>query len=83
MSLLPSLTGELQDAVKERGIPLPAVDDEGKMYMLLNVECTADTVAGGYVARVPTINAFGEGDTEEEATIALTEALRGYLETFS
>jgi predicted RNase H-like HicB family nuclease len=48
----------------------------------LAVELIADPDEGGFTARVPDIPAYGEGETEDQAIADLTEALRGYIETF-
>ena len=48
----------------------------------LTVELIPDPEQGGFTARVPDIPAYGEGDTEDEAIADLTEALRGYIESF-
>lgn len=36
----------------------------------------------GYTASIPGINAFGDGDSKEEAALALREALRSYMQVF-
>lgn len=48
----------------------------------LTIELIPDPDEGGFTARVPDIPAYGEGETENEAIADLTEALRGYVETF-
>lgn len=80
MPLLPTLTGTLQDTVEELGVPLP-VSSESTVYMLLELEFMhgAD---GGYTARIPGVAAYGEGETKEEAALALREALRSYIDAF-
>ena len=46
------------------------------------IELIPDPEQGGFTARVPDIPAYGEGETEQEATDDLKEALRCYIETF-
>ncbi len=46
------------------------------------IELIPDREQGGFTARVPDIPAYGEGETGQEATDDLKEALRGYIETF-
>ena len=46
------------------------------------IELIPDPEQGGFTARVPDIPAYGEGETEQEATDDLKEALRGYIETW-
>ena len=48
----------------------------------VTMELIPDLEQGGFTARVPDIPAYGEGETEQEATDDLKEALRGYIETF-
>jgi predicted RNase H-like HicB family nuclease len=48
----------------------------------LTVELIPDTEIGGYTARVPDIPAYGEGETEEDATADLRIALCAYIEAF-
>jgi hypothetical protein len=82
MKLL-TITDEQREAIMEGGAPLPLVDAfTGNAYMLLGIEFISDPELGGYTARIPSIAAYGEGDSREEAVLALTEALRGYIETF-
>lgn len=84
MSFLPILSSEQRQALKECGIPLPLLDEVGgDCFLLLKVEFNSDPQSGGVTARIPTINAFGEGNTREEATLALSAALHQYLEAFS
>lgn len=84
MSVLPILSAQLRQMLKERGLPLPLLDDVGgDCYLLLGVEFTPDSQSHNFTARIPTINAFGGGDTKEEAALALAEAVRGYLQAFS
>ena len=80
--VLPTLTTDQRYAILEHGAPLPLADDvAGQTYMLLPVEFLPDPL-GGVTARIPGINAFGGGDSKEEAALALAEALRGYLKAF-
>jgi len=46
------------------------------------VEIVPDTEQGGFTAHVPSIPAYGEGETEEEAIADLREALIGFVEAF-
>ena len=76
-----TLSNEQRLAVRESGAPLPFFENGTEMaYMLLNIELIADSEGGSFIARIPTINAFGEGDTKEAAALALCEALRGVLD---
>ena len=49
---------------------------------MLCVELIPDLELGGYTARVPDIPAYGEGETQDEASSELKVALRGYIEAF-
>jgi hypothetical protein len=63
---------------------MPLLDNVvGDCFLLLSVEFISDPSSGSVTARIPTINTFGEGDTREEAALALAAALREYLEAFS
>ena len=82
LSLPPLLTGHLQREIDRRGTPLAAAgEDEKKAYMLLEIEFIPDPQEGTFIACIPTINAFGEGQTKDEAALALTEALRALSDT--
>ena len=60
--------------------PLPIVDElTTDTYIVLSVQFIPDPDEGGFTARIPGIAAYGEGETEQEASLALCEALRGYL----
>ena len=81
---LPVLIADQRQAIDQHGIPLPIIDElTGKTYILMSVEFIPDPDLGGITARIPGIAAYGEGETEQEASFALCEALRGYLEAFS
>jgi hypothetical protein len=83
MPLLPSLTGHVLREAKRRGTPLAVSSEDGTaIYMLMIVHCTKDSAAATFTARIPGISAYGEGATQEEASLALCEALRGYQEAF-
>jgi hypothetical protein len=78
-----TLNPEQRQAVEEEGTPLPVIDDvTGEAYMLLAIEFMPDVEHGGYTARVPGIPAYGEGERKEEAILALTAALNGYIDAF-
>jgi hypothetical protein len=82
MIFLPPLTGALQIAVEELGLPLPvSVERNGDVCMILEVSF-APAELGGFTACIPGIAAFGEGESKEEAALALREAIRGYIEAF-
>lgn len=77
------LSSEQREAIADYGTPLPITDDEtGEAYMLLGIEFQTDPESGSVVARVPGIRAYGEGDSEEEAMLALSAALNSYIEAF-
>jgi hypothetical protein len=80
MGLLPSLSDDLLKAVEELGVPLPVSAPAG-IFLLLEIQFS-HSEENGYTARIPGVAAIGEGETEEEAALALREALRGYLEAF-
>jgi hypothetical protein len=80
MTLLPMLSGEVQRRIDEFGVPVPVVDENGRVLMLLEPVFTH--VFDGYSARLPGINAFAEGSTREEAAFALREALQAYNKAF-
>jgi predicted RNase H-like HicB family nuclease len=50
--------------------------------MALTIEIIPDPEQGGYMARLPNIPAYGEGETENEAIDDLKEAIRGYIDAF-
>ena len=50
--------------------------------MALTIEIIFDPEQGGFIARLPDIPAYGEGETEDEAVEDLKIAVRGYIETF-
>ena len=82
MSLLPSLPIDLQKAVEEVGLPLPLSAEDGEhVYLLLECDTTFHRKRG-YTASIQGVSAFGEGDTKEEAALALREALRRFMEVF-
>lgn len=77
------LSSEQRQAVAEYGTPLPLTDDAtGEAYILLGLEFQADPESGSIVAHAPGIPAYGEGDSEKEAILALAAALNGYIEAF-
>jgi len=77
------LSSEQREAIADHGTPLPLMDDKtGEAYMLLGIEFQTDPESGSVVARAPGIRAYGEGDSEEEAMIALTALLNSYIEAF-
>ena len=81
--MLPVLSDELRQAIVEDGTPLAIADDSAaKHYVLLEIELMPDGDLGAFTARVPGIGAYGEGQTKEEAALALMAALRGYMEVF-
>lgn len=70
-SLVAPLSADQRRAVAEFGTPLPLIDTQtNQTYVLMGVEVTTEP-HGGYSACVPGIDAFGGGDTREEATLAL------------
>lgn len=80
--MLSILSDDQRQAIEQNGAPLPIIDDlTNSTYMLMSVECTAASEQGGFIARIPGIAAYGEGETTQDASLALCEALRGYLET--
>ena len=81
--MLPILTDKQRQAIEEHGTPMAMVDGlTSGTYILLSVEVFSDPDQSGFTARIPGIEAFGGGDTEQEASLALCEALRGYLDAF-
>lgn len=81
--MLPLLNSTQQQAIAEHGTPLPLFDEAThNTYILLSAEIVTDP-HNGVTARIPGIAAYGEGDTEQEAALALCEALRGYLDAFA
>ena len=78
-SLAPTVTNEQRQAITEFGTPLPLIDTQTKRtYVLMDVEVTTEP-DGGLSAFVPGIDAFGGGDTREEATLALAVILGNVL----
>ena len=81
---LPVLTDDQRQAIKQDGTPMPIVDEQaGQTYILLSVRNLPEPAQGGFLATIPGIAAYGGGETEQEASLALCEALRGYLEAFA
>lgn len=77
------VTDEQRQSIEEHGTPLPIADGlTGDTYILLSVEFISDTDQSGFTARIPGVAAYGEGETRQEASLALCEALRGYLDAF-
>jgi hypothetical protein len=77
-----TLAAEQREAVKQHGTPLPIFDDATQSeYVLLSIKIAA-LATGEYLASIRGIAAYGEGATEHEATLALIEALRQYIEAF-
>jgi hypothetical protein len=71
-----------REAVAASGLPLPLLDRySGKPYLLFTVNVTPAPV-DGVQASVDGIAAIGEGETPEDAILALSEALREYLDVF-
>lgn len=80
----PVLSDDQRQTIKKYGTPMPIVDrDTNDAYILLRVEFASGSDQDGFTARVPGIEAYGEGETAQEASLALCEALRGYFETFN
>lgn len=78
------LNDEQRHTIKGHGTPLPIANGlTGETYIVLSVEFLPDREQGGFTALIPGIAAYGEGETEQEATLALCEALRGYLDAFA
>jgi predicted RNase H-like HicB family nuclease len=50
------------------------------MERRIAIEIIPDLDEGGVTARVPDIPAYGEGETEDEASLDLKEALHAYIE---
>jgi hypothetical protein len=81
--MFPSLTDDQRHAINHHGTPLPLFDEAAhSAYMLMGVEFISDPKESGFTARIPGIDAYGEGETEQEAALALQEALRSYLNAF-
>ena len=81
--MLPKLNHELRQAIEAFGEPLPLCDEKtGQTYVLMKTDVTPDLI-DGFSARIPGIAAYGAGETEQEASLALCEALRGYMNAFS
>lgn len=81
--MFPILNDEQRQAINENGTPLRIVDDlTGATFMLLSVESTFDPKQSSCTACIPGIDAYGEGETEQEAALALQEALRRYINAF-
>lgn len=72
------LSGEVQRNIDELGTPTPVLAENDRILMLVEPVFTPDAL-DGYSARIPGIAAFGEGETREEAALALREALRASL----
>ena len=69
------LSDEQRQAITEFGTPLPLIDEKTQQtFVLVEAEVTTDPL-GGFSACVPGIDAFGGGDSQEEATLALAVIL--------
>lgn len=78
-----AMSDEQRQIVEREGTPVPIVDGLTRnTYVLLGVECISDPSQSCFTARIPSITAYGEGETAQAASLALCEALRGYLEAF-
>ncbi len=72
------VTDDQRQAIAEHGTPMAIGDGlTSETYILLSVQFIPDPNQGGFTARIPGITAYGEGETEQEASLALCEALRG------
>jgi hypothetical protein len=81
--MFPGLSFEQRRAIQQHGTPLLVSDHPTETaYILLRTELLSTFDQSGFTARIPGIMAFGEGDTKEAACLALSEALRGYLDAF-
>lgn len=81
--MLPILSREQRQSITEHGTPLPLRDEStGDTYLLLGIEFIPAPEEDGFTASIPGIAAYGEGGTEDEASLALCEALRAYMENF-
>lgn len=81
MNILPMLSGEIQRSIDELGTPMPVMGEHERILMLVEPVFTYDALHG-YSARLPGINAIGDGETKGEAALALREALRNYVRAF-
>lgn len=81
--MFPVLSDDQRLALQEHGQPLPIVDEEMRTFsMLLTIHISQNPEGTGFLARIPSIAAYGEGDTKEAASLALSEALRAYQDAF-
>ncbi len=79
--VISTLSNDQRQAIADFGTPLPVVDPEtNQTYVLVEVEVAADP-QGGFSACVPGIDAFGGGDTQEDATLAFAVILGKVLES--
>jgi hypothetical protein len=77
-----TISPEQRDAIAIEGTPLPVIDREsGHAYVLLSVHLSPAPL-DGVRAEIHGISAIGEGDTPEEAIIALREALVAQIQAF-
>ena len=75
--MFPALTLTQRQAITQNGTPLPMIDNPtGTTYILLEVALRPAFDQDGFTAYIPGITAYGEGETEQEASFALCEALR-------
>lgn len=81
--MLPLLSDDQRQAIEEDGTPLPVIDKlAGSTYILLSVQFIPDPLQGGFTAHIPGVAAYGGGETKQEASLALCEALRSYMDAF-
>ncbi len=73
-----TISDEQRQILDENGVLLPLLDEEGKCYMVMPIKFTTDSLLTQ--AYIPSIAAYGEGETREDAVLALQEALRNYTE---
>jgi hypothetical protein len=77
--VIPALSPEQRQGLKEFGIPLPIFDPEKNTgYVLLEARVAPDPV-GGFLASVERFPVLAGGDSPEEALLALSVILRSSL----
>ena len=76
VAMISIVSAEQRQSIAEFGTPLSVVDlESNQIYVLIEVEVSTDPQSGDFSACVPGIDAFGGGDTREEATLALAVIL--------
>ena len=73
------VTDEQRQILEGEGVPMPFIDGDGKCYMVMPVDFSADET-GVFRAVMPGMNAIAEAEVPSDAAFALAVLLRKMLE---